>query len=509
MAGNPSSDPATPKSGKKPKKHSSAKSEKKRAREDDAPNSERKSKKSKTAATEAKPESQPENDDGLESKKERKERKKKRKSEASSHQHDANVPEAVEDAQGGESSEKLKDDSPIELSSDADDQKESPTQQSQDEAAQQAATSARDEDELDKVSDPVVVEDGAHAEATVRQQQPVAKWPAFDAMDVDAETNYKGVYGPPDMPDDLRFPFFSQTVSLYLPLWPIGWEKPIMSAQEQHFKPLMNSYVPDLHGVLLKYDKVAVGAAPGRRGAATSDDEPTTVLSRNEYGVGFGWVTADVELFMPRRGSWMEGTINLQTEGHIGVVCFGKFNASIEAVRLPQTWRWVPEDHEFEHVTAAPDEYGVVPQLDTTGFWVDGKGARVQGKICFRIRNFDAGTSGESSYLSLEGTMLDEEREKELSAEEARNTSLNLNTTGGHRKLPDRRPVPESSLTCLATEQQPQVPATGDQTEATEAAASGGKDAVKDGFEGEDENLAAASELQSEMGEDGGFESDD
>ncbi|KAF4582266.1 DNA-dependent RNA polymerase I subunit A43 [Ophiocordyceps camponoti-floridani] len=336
------------------------------------------------------------------------------------------------------------------------------------------------------------------------------RFPTFDAMEVDAETNDKGVYGPPDMPDEVRFPFFSQTVSLYLPLWPNGWETPVTSAQEQHFKPMLNNYVPYLHGVLLKYDKIALGARPGRRGAASSDDEPTTVQSRNEYGVGFGWVTADVELFMPRRGSWMEGTINLQTEGHIGVVCFGKFNASIEAVRLPQTWKWVSEDHEFEQVTAAPDEYGVVQQLDSTGFWVDDKGARVQGKIRFRIRNFDAGSSGESSYLSLEGTMLDEKREKELSTNEARTVSLPLSTNGGRRRVSDRRAVPASSLTCLASEQQPQQPATGDRTGATGAEASGGKDAVEDRFEAENVNLAAALELQSEIGdEEGGFESDD
>ena len=188
----------------------------------------------------------------------------------------------------------------------------------------------------------------------------------------------------------------------------------------------------------------------------TDDEDPTILKSFNEYAVGFGWITADVDLFVPSRGAWMEGSVNLQTEGHIGVVCFGKFNASIEARRLPPAWKWVsnedPEAFGMEETASVitADDHGVVRQIHSTGFWVDGSGKRVKGKIRFRIRNFDVGMSGETSYLSLEGTMLDKDSEEKLVKEEARLAEQRKGKKGGRRV--ERRRAPEFAMTRFADE---------------------------------------------------------
>ncbi|KAG5926751.1 hypothetical protein E4U53_003004 [Claviceps sorghi] len=280
-----------------------------------------------------------------------------------------------------------------------------------------------------------------------------------DAMDVDepAGATSSGIYQPPDIPANPQFPFFKQTVSLYEPIYPNGWAQPVTNAQCQHLQQLQNKYVPSLRGVLLDYANVSLGPRPGRAGAAADDESPTTLLSKGEYAVGFGWITADVGLFVPSRGAWMEGSVNLQTEGHIGVVCFGRFNASVEASRLPPSWKWVsnesPEANGFEETASVitADDHGVVRQIHSTGFWVDGSGARVKGKIRFRIRNFDAGTSGETSYLSLEGTMLDKDSEKKLVQEEARLAQVRREKKGG-RKM-ERRRAPDFSMTRFAPEE--------------------------------------------------------
>lgn len=282
-----------------------------------------------------------------------------------------------------------------------------------------------------------------------------------DAMDVDEPDAPKppqssAIYQPPDIPANPQFPFYSQTVSLYEPLYPIGWAQPVTSAQSQHLRHLRNCYVPSLRGVLMDYKNVAVGEFPGRQGAATDDDSPAIVSSKDEFAVGFGWITADVELFVPSRGAWMEGSVNLQTEGHIGVVCFGKFNASIEARRLPSDWKWVsneaPEAQGFEETASVitADDHGVVRQIHSTGFWVDGAGQRIKGKIRFRIRNFDVGSSGETSYLSLEGTMLDKPAEKRLVEEEAQTARLRKEKKTGQRR--EKRRAPEFSMTRFATD---------------------------------------------------------
>lgn len=281
-----------------------------------------------------------------------------------------------------------------------------------------------------------------------------------DAMDIDESTRpaASSIYQPPDMPASPQFPFFTQTVSLYEPLYPTGWAQPVTSAKYQHLQHLQNKYVPALRGVLLDYRNVVLGPAPGRGpGTADDDDAPTTVMSRGEYAVGFGWITADVDLFVPSRGAWMEGSVNLQTEGHIGVVCFGRFNASIEARRLPPAWKWVSNESSdaqgFEETASVitADDHGVVRQIHSTGFWVDGTGARIMGKTRFRIRNFDAGTSGDTSYLSLEGTMLDKDSERRLVEDEARAAQARRPGKGGQRAL--RHRAPDFSMTRFAAEE--------------------------------------------------------
>ncbi|RSL58621.1 hypothetical protein CEP54_007696 [Fusarium duplospermum] len=292
--------------------------------------------------------------------------------------------------------------------------------------------------------------------------------PDPDAMDVDfaiparpKSKSSSNIHQPPDIPANPQFPFFTQTVSLYEPLYPIGWAQPVTNCQYQHLRHLQNKYVPSLRGVLLDYKNVAFGEQPGRNGAAMDDETPTTVMSKDEAAVGFGWITADVDLFVPSRGAWMEGSVNLQTEGHIGVVCFGKFNASIEARRLPPDWKWVPnespEAQGFEETASVitADDHGVVRQIHSTGFWADGSGEKIKGKIRFRIRNFDVGTSGETSYLSLEGTMLDKQGEKAVVAEEAETAKMRKGKRGGQRR--QRKRAPEFSMTRFAVDEEEQT----------------------------------------------------
>ncbi|PTB41122.1 hypothetical protein M441DRAFT_58554 [Trichoderma asperellum CBS 433.97] len=401
-----SPEPAISKPEKKHKKDKASKSEKKRDRDEEAiADGTRKHKKSKSASVEENRDDEPEasqlaaGDDELAHKKKKKEHKKKQKEE----ENDA------EDASGEKKKKK-----------------------------KSKKHADEDEEEAEK---PSAADANADADADA------------SAMDVDQASEQQtssGIYQPPDMPAKPQFPFYSQTVSLYEPIYPTGWSQPVTSSEYQHLQHLKNKYVPSLRGVLISYKNVALGENPGRTGAATSDDDPSILKSVNEYAVGFGWITAEVELFVPSRGAWMEGSINLQTEGHIGVVCFGQFNASIEARRLPSAWKWVsnedPEAHGMEETASVitADDHGVVRQIHSTGFWVDGSGKKVKGKIRFRIRNFDVGVSGETSYLSLEGTMLDKEAEKALVREEAATAALRRGNKGRNAH---RRRAPEFAMT--------------------------------------------------------------
>lgn len=280
-----------------------------------------------------------------------------------------------------------------------------------------------------------------------------------------------------ELPTDSEFPFFTQAISLYVPFFPVGFDKPLTNVAAQHLDPLLNHYSPVLRGVLLSYSNLNLSDRPAKASIThpPTDQTPALLHSIDEYAVGFGWLTFDAHLFVPSRGKWMEGVVQLQSEGHIGVVCWNKFNASIEAKRLPEGWTWVDiakggprhnsstssdengeeQENQEEEDMLDGEELQVVEQIHTTGYWVNERGRKVSGKLRFRIKNFDVGLAGDYGYLSIEGTCLDDDAERALGTQE-RNTDrarrAKQNPNGLLRPLSRR--VPEFSMTKFGREDQ-------------------------------------------------------
>lgn len=286
-----------------------------------------------------------------------------------------------------------------------------------------------------------------------------------------------------DDPDNAVFPFFTQTVSLWIPLYPLGFDKPITSAASQHLAGLVNHYAPQLGGYLLAYRNVNLSETAARADPRNppTDSTPATLTSVDEYAVGFGWMTADVDLFVPSRGAWLEGTVILQNEGAIGVSCWDKFNASIEAARLPTGWQYVElEDIEGGQASGNDDmdtaadgaqegegedegeeaqEQGQgqqgqtdtesVAPLQATGYWADADGRPVEGKIRFRIKDFDVGLAGDNGYIAIEGTMLGADDERALRIKERARTARGRDSYIQGQKV---RRLPEFSITQFGKE---------------------------------------------------------
>lgn len=249
------------------------------------------------------------------------------------------------------------------------------------------------------------------------------------------------------VPEDKQYPFFTQTFSQRIPIWPAAFDEPLTKISREYLDPMLNRYSPQFKGVLLAYKNVNLSDRPRRANPQNppTDDTPVVLESFECYAPPFAWLTADLHLFVPSRGAWMEGEINLQSEGHVGVVCFEKFNASIARRSLPRGWKWVEQDEEDivamgedadpfkendQHAEGGDDDTGeaegqegkktpeAAPRLRSTGYWVDENGDKIERKIFFRIKNFSSGSTGDYTYLSLQGTMLDDEAEKESAAEE-------------------------------------------------------------------------------------------
>lgn len=274
------------------------------------------------------------------------------------------------------------------------------------------------------------------------------------------------------VPDPKEYPFFTQTFAQRIPVWPAAFDEPLTKTAREYLDPMLNRYSPKFRGVLLAYKNVNLSEGPRRADPEDppTDDTPVVLESVECYAPPFAWLTADLHLFVPSRGAWMEGEINLQSEGHVGVVCFDKFNASISRRSLPRGWTWVeqPDDEVEEEEPAAEEDPFVegqeaaggeggkkaeeVPQLRSSGYWLDQNGDKVTGKIYFRIKNFSSGSTGDYTYLSLQGTMLDDEAERESVAEEkAIEKARRARQSPGGLLYPTMR-LPEFSMTRLKDE---------------------------------------------------------
>lgn len=280
------------------------------------------------------------------------------------------------------------------------------------------------------------------------------------------------------VPKDKQYPFFTQTFSQRIPIWPAAFDEPLTKISREYLDPMLNRYSPQFKGVLLAYKNVNLSDRPRRANPQNppTDDTPVVLESFECYAPPFAWLTADLHLFVPSRGAWMEGEINLQSEGHVGVVCFEKFNASIARRSLPKGWRWVEQDEdepvavmedadpfeeEAQRGEGGDEDTGgtegqddkltseIAARLRGTGYWVDENGDKVESKVFFRIKNFSSGSTGDYTYLSLQGTMLDDEAEKESAAEEREMEKARRARQNPNGLLYPSMRLPEFSMTKL------------------------------------------------------------
>jgi DNA-directed RNA polymerase I subunit RPA43 len=227
-------------------------------------------------------------------------------------------------------------------------------------------------------------------------------------------------------------PFHIQTSSLHLPLAPISQATPLEGLCAEHISPLILRYFPPFGGVILSYSN------PRLSSHVFGNDGPTTLLqSVDEGAAAWGWVTAEFLLFKPDRGTWLEGYVNLQNPGHLGVVCWNLFNANIKRNSLPESWKWVGVDE----LSAEGDQ---LYAEDGHGYFVDGEGEKVEGMIKFKVREIESSHDRETGFLSIDGTMLDDEAEEKLLQGERDNYKSSRETAG--RRLGGARAPGATSL---------------------------------------------------------------
>ena len=211
-------------------------------------------------------------------------------------------------------------------------------------------------------------------------------------------------------------PFYNQTSSFYLPISPISLAKPLEGLCAEHLSPLILTYHPLFRAIVLSYSNVHLGEEP----TTSPNIEPVLAKSIDEYAVSFVWVTADFLLFSPQKGDQIEGQINLQDKSHVGLVCWNLFNASIERIRLPKSWKWhtITSRNDGEVTSNHTESIESQPRASKNGYYKDEHGLALAGKITFRVKDTETSSGKDKGFLSIEGTCLKSEEEVALLEEE-------------------------------------------------------------------------------------------
>ena len=238
------------------------------------------------------------------------------------------------------------------------------------------------------------------------------------------ETPVQSPPGP--IPTSQNSPFYIQLFSLYLPIAPIAQSHPLAALCAEHISPLLLSYYPPFHGVLISYSNARLSSSPND---ALAENDRTKAFARSvdEYAATFVWLIADFLILRPQRGDVIEGYVNLQSESSISLLYWNFFNASIERRRIPKQWKWRPggsiaganarAKHKGSakinaHEMAVEDEDEGAQQNgvdDDLGCWLDENGRRINGLVRFYVHGVETSRSADrdNGFLGIEGSIVE------------------------------------------------------------------------------------------------------
>lgn len=265
------------------------------------------------------------------------------------------------------------------------------------------------------------------------------------------ESEGNGQYTPSDADLEQQSPFVQQTTSFYLPLSPVAHRFPLQGLCAEHLSPLLLTYYPPLKGVILSYSNPRLSSTPHNVPAISStDDSPDAAplamaKSIDEYAVSFVWLTADFTVLRPAPGACIEGHVSLQNESYLGLVCWNFFNAGIDRRRLPKDWQWVGESGASSRKGGASSDWmrgGKAGAESSEGYFVDGQGKKIEGMLRFKVKDYESApsTDRERGFLSIEGTLLNQDEDKKVDAEDR----AKAKGKGKGRRLGGRTPAPQS-----------------------------------------------------------------
>ncbi|KAL5114696.1 hypothetical protein ACEQ8H_007430 [Pleosporales sp. CAS-2024a] len=209
------------------------------------------------------------------------------------------------------------------------------------------------------------------------------------------------------VPQDNASLLHIERISQYVSLSPASLNHALPALCASIFSPLLLSYFAPARGIVLAYENVLLSSrVPSPCASETNTaPEPLVLKHIDEYTTPFLWATASFLVFRPRRHASISARITHQSKTHITLSYLNTFPVSVTRDYLPDQWSW--------HQTCS----GLVKKgwdgrlSDEGGHWVDREGAKVEGELEVRIRDWDGRMDARGrgkGFLRIEGTMLKE-----------------------------------------------------------------------------------------------------
>ncbi|USP74445.1 hypothetical protein yc1106_01719 [Curvularia clavata] len=225
--------------------------------------------------------------------------------------------------------------------------------------------------------------------------------------------------------------FYTERISQYVCIPPSCLSDPFSAVCATVLSPLLLTYFPPAKGVVLAYEDVELSSTPPSASTVKSHSEraqnnsgsnkdshaePLLLKHVDEYAAPFLWATASFLVWRPVRNAYLEAHITDQAKTHITLAHLNTFPVSILKENMPADWSW--HQNETGKVKKGWDE----TLSDEGGWWVDGKGKKVEGELKVRIRDIEGRMDGKGKgkgFLRVDGSLLSEEEEKAAKAQKA------------------------------------------------------------------------------------------
>lgn len=294
-------------------------------------------------------------------------------------------------------------------------------------------------------------------------------------------------------------PFHTVRTSLYIPVPAISLATALPSLISTHLTPLLLTYYPPLNGIILTIHDAQISSAasdlPGKplilptTTTPSPQATPALALCADTSGVSFIWLTFTATTFSPTPSAILTGHINVTSEGFIGLTLHNYFQVGIAKSRIPRSWKWTTpggsgsrtsskkqpkkgrirdaeneensqveaEDESGSTATMIPDSQASNTQgtaiasrkhaeaeaalQQNTGYWTTSSGSILNSNTPLTFRVVDCEIVPSSSRhsdklaLHIEGTLLDEEDEDRILAEERARFERAQNKAYGRNEL--------------------------------------------------------------------------